>query len=151
MSILEKRLDSDDPAFRKALYCGNMARALMFIGEPNRAKQTIQRGLNLNPDNVELVSDLGDAYNLGGKDEKALSCYMRAIDMNPSRPIERPYLEVARIYFKQGKMGRAKDMCARCLSVIPTSAGVRGMLENIKIFQREFPFPEEFLGQLLRE
>lgn len=151
VSILEKRLDSDDPAFRKALYCGNMARAFMFIGEPNRAKQTILRGLKLNPVSVELVSDLGDAYVLGGRDEKALSCYMRAIDMNPSRPIERPYLEAARIYFKQGKMGRARDLCARCLSVIPTSAGARGMLENIKLFQREFPFPEEFLGQLLRD
>jgi cytochrome c-type biogenesis protein CcmH/NrfG len=75
--------------------------ALAIRGLPERTRQTVpvadcettardrsqvgrlERCLAQHPDDVELMSDLGDAYDDAGKRDRAESVYRRALDIDP--------------------------------------------------------------------
>lgn len=66
-----------------------LALALAFKKEGNytEAKEYYHKGMDLNPSDADLISNLGNLYVALGEPEKAIALYQRAIEVNPSNGI----------------------------------------------------------------
>ncbi|MPZ16794.1 MAG: tetratricopeptide repeat protein [Luteitalea sp.] len=82
-----KTLISSDPDDLDS-YRG-LARLYLDIGDPESSVATLQQALERSPDDVNLLQELAETHNKGGKFDDAVEIYERVADLQPRDPVAR--------------------------------------------------------------
>ncbi len=85
---------------------------LVDADDPEQAIEYLQKAQEQDPKNAQLFATEGSIYDRMGKQEKAISLYERAIELDPEAFL--PYYNMGVIYFNQGveladKAGMTRD------------------------------------------
>ncbi len=128
ISILEQQLRGSETGERKAIYCGNIARAYMFMQEIKKAVVYLCKGLEFNPKSSLLHFDLGNNALLRNDTASAVEWFEKAIEFAGHEPFVEPYLRAVQCHMATGNVGRAIELCQRCLEVAPGEPRAEHML-----------------------
>jgi protein O-GlcNAc transferase len=81
------------------------------------AIHSIQRALELNPDNAEASTNLGNAYKQNGQSDLAAASYKRAIKLNPY--LAMAHNNLGSVYQGKGRLDEAADCYQKALTIDP--------------------------------
>ena len=109
-----------------------LGQVLVFLGRPTEAIPHIQKDLRLNPNGVDTVSALAEAYYMAGRYEDAKEVLQRLLRTQTVR-VPRIHMLMAAIYGQLGEERNARAAIARALDIDPgystgATAMLRGML-----------------------
>ncbi len=93
----------------------NAAKALVALGESQRARQILDRGVEQIPDSAELCHSLGDVARAQGQTEQAIAAYTRAVELG-SMDV-RTYLSLSRLHLDSGDRENALPLLQHALQV----------------------------------
>jgi tetratricopeptide (TPR) repeat protein len=88
------------------------------LGEYDAAIDTLQRGVDNNPQDAFLVASLGSTYARMGRFEKAIAYLEQAITLQPDNAFAYSWLSIVYLYLK-----RYDDMISACQREIEIEAG----------------------------
>lgn len=127
-------IDDETLALRSAMFgrYGTVAAiltpadAMMRYGAPDAAAKMIQGGINREPDNVALWTQLGVVIAARDKQVSpaALFAFRRASRIGPAEPAPWFFLGLAQV--RAGEFVAARRSWARALALTPAEAGYRG-------------------------
>ena len=107
------------------------------MGDTDRAFQSLQRAVTVQPGNSESHYYLGTIYQQRNMEEEAISEYEKAVrekgalTVPDNVAILRAYLQLGRIYKGKKEQEKAEREFRKALSIEPTSAEVISELRNI--------------------
>lgn len=134
--MVEKSDLKDSPA-SMALAYGRIAKSLHGVGERSLALDLLDRGIKKFPDVSGIYISKGEilvsVYNTDGKADflkAALSSFERALKLDPQNYLAR--LLASQIYFKAGKIPRAKELVAGILEIKPDDERATSLMNAIK-------------------
>ena len=112
-------------AQRAAAIAPELPKAIMARGiyeravhhDPVRAAEVFLRGLDIAPDNVDLIRNLGYAYWESGKGEEALALNRRALALDPKNWQSQLAVSSAALYLR--RLDEARDAADRALALAP--------------------------------
>jgi predicted Zn-dependent protease len=93
--------------------------------EDGRSVTALERCVALDPTNVELMTDLGAAYEASGRPDKALAIYRRALDADP-RDADL-HVRLGELLLKNGKRVDARAEADVALRWHPNFANARDL------------------------
>lgn len=134
--VLQKLL-IQHPEFVPA-YC-ELAELHMRAGHIERAEESLNRGLEISPDDARLIGNLGMCAMIRGEYDEALTLFGKAADLDPEDARHRSNMAVA-----LGLMGRYDESFSLFEQVVPPSAAHYnvGVLaearQDLKRSRREF-------------
>ncbi|MDA0336415.1 MAG: tetratricopeptide repeat protein [bacterium] len=91
----------------------NAAKTLMALGEVERARQILDRGVEQIPDSAELCHSLGDVARAQGQTDQAMAAYARAAELG-SMDV-RTYLSLSRLHLDAGDRKNALPLLQHAL------------------------------------
>jgi tetratricopeptide (TPR) repeat protein len=96
----------------------NIGTAYFFLKQFAEAAQAFEKAVALNPNDTQLIVNLGDAYHALGQAEKALATYQQAISVGfkelQTNPQDAPVLaEIALSYAKVGNLQESENFIRR--------------------------------------
>ena len=99
--------------------CNNLAIALIYGGEPERAIELLTQAINLDPKHpAEVVLlNMGRAYFMLGDNDTAIGWYLKSLETNPAYPTTYAYLAMA--YALKGEEAKARAAVADLRRVNP--------------------------------
>ncbi len=83
------------------------------------SREALERAAVLDPKCTEIYSELGIVYQNLGRTSEAISCYRRAIRLDPSDSLS--YQNLSKIFWAQGKADEAMEMDAKMKSMQKSS------------------------------
>jgi cytochrome c-type biogenesis protein CcmH/NrfG len=89
------------------------------LGDTEASLRHLRRAQELDPDNPDILRDLGVAYGVSGDTEKAIQTWVGALELNPRDTAVLMNLSVA--YRSLGDMERANEYRSRALAQDPSS------------------------------
>jgi len=115
----------------------NLAGAYFILGRVDEALATLERGLDKNPDNLQLTARLGIMLVLAKKFDAAINPLEYACDKDESNPDYFNYLGMA--YMGIGSLERAKERFERALKLDPDLTSALNNLGylNLAFYVRE--------------
>ena len=81
------------------------------------------------PMDVELLADLGAAYESGGRQADAEQAYQNALELDPNHADVR--VRLAALLLRRGAAGEARDQAEQALRIQPNRTRVRQLLDEI--------------------
>lgn len=145
--MVEKSDLKDSPA-SMALAYGRIAKSLHGVGERSLALDLLDRGIKKFPDVSGIYISKGEilvsVYNTDGKVDflkAALSSFERALKLDPQNYLAR--LLASQIYFKAGKISRAKQLVAGILEIKPDDERALSLMNSIKELELKASPPTE--------
>jgi tetratricopeptide (TPR) repeat protein len=105
---------------RDAAVRRRLGSALLTIGQPANAAETLRAAIALEPQSARAHNNLGQALTQLGDVDAASQCYERAIGCDPNYAIGHSNLALA--WMQRGEFARAESHCRRALSLEPTLA-----------------------------
>ena len=133
---LEKAIDYYNRAIKsEPSYTGsyvNLGR-LYFLDydNPARGKEYIQIALNLDPDQILALSQLGSIQVVAGETEKAIKTFEYILKLNP-RYVP-AFGKLASVYAKRGELTIAKEYLLSLLKLAPNNKNAKKMLAQIEL------------------
>jgi tetratricopeptide (TPR) repeat protein len=100
-----------------------LGNAHFYAGRYGDAIQTYIQGLEIQPDNVWLKTNLAAAYSYNGEPRKAIAVYESVSDLDATM-----LSNLSRLYFDEGRYQEAADLVKRALVLEPRSAVKHGNL-----------------------
>lgn len=82
------------------------------------AERELRKAISLNPDQAEWHYNLGLTLEAAGRDEEALVCYERSVELLPDQP--EPLVAAAMVSNRLERYSAGLDWCARALILAPT-------------------------------
>jgi len=99
-----------------------LGKGLMRSGQPEKGLKMLERAVELDPDNAELISDLAIGYAMAGRDRDAIARLVALTDQQPE--LSTPHLHLARLYRQQRLYADAIRELEAYLRAEPTSGEV---------------------------
>lgn len=158
--VVFEALAGFDCWIRALLYCGKAligggVMCLFWRREPKTTKAKYRAGvqalqkeeyekalgllgevLEVEPDHVGAIHNLGYAYHLTGEHSKAIEQFERVIELKPDEA--RAYLNVAAAYNALGHLDSAEDALHKVLAITPQQAGAHYNLAIIQMKRQRF-------------
>ena len=97
--------------------------------EQRDAITQLERCIAVVPLDVELLADLGAAYESGGRPADAERTYQNALALDPAHADVRVQLAV--LLLRRGAAGEARDHAEQALRIQPNRTRVRQLLDEI--------------------
>lgn len=119
------------------------ARALADIGRENEARDRIDRGLELYPDQFELCVVSGGLYSNDQEFEKALQDFRAAVELAPFAP--RVHIELGRVLVRLGRETEAEPEFERAMELGFPESGVEAAWGRALVESEEFIAAEPHL------
>lgn len=122
-----KNVDERIAAYMKLLsYNYRQAEIYLYIGRAygrekgdlNSSIQMMERGLELDPQNFDILSNLGTAYGLQKDYPKAIDVLLRAIEIKPN--VAKIYIDLGLSYYFSGDSESAKNAFDKAKQIDPT-------------------------------
>jgi len=95
-----------------------LARAYMFLGDPNAAESALKQALAIDPHSIEVLLALGDFRVVTGKPDQAELIYKQALEAAPQN--EEIYLKLASFYQRSGKWAESESSLQKLATLKPT-------------------------------
>lgn len=96
--------------------------------QPDAINQ-LERCRAMVPLDVELLADLGAAYDRGGRQADAEKTYQNALELDPDHADVR--VRLATLLLRRGAAGEARDHAEQALRIQPNRTRVRHLLDEI--------------------
>jgi adenylate cyclase len=92
----------------------NVARPLIFLGEPQRAFELLTRAINLEPKHPRevLLFNQGHAYFMLGDNDSAIECLQKSLQINPQFNPAEIHASLAMMFALKGDAAKARDAAA---------------------------------------
>ncbi len=90
------------------------------IKENSNYRETDNKGLEINPENAEILVSLGEILLENNKNQEAINCWEKAIAIVP--PFVKTYLNLGIALEKDGKIEEAIALYQKCISLDPEEA-----------------------------
>ena len=126
-----------EPLFRRAIEGASGADAATQLGlllvRENRldeARVSFQKAVTLQRDHIWAINNLGVLYMQMRKVDDALAAFRYGIEVAPDEEIS--YLNLARVYARQGDRTRARDILRQLLSRQPANAAASKSLRELE-------------------
>lgn len=74
------------PRMKQSYYYAAQGGRSLLESDYKRAIDYYQRGLELNPDDIDMLNSLGMAYYSSGQYQQAINTYKKAVDIDPENP-----------------------------------------------------------------
>jgi tetratricopeptide (TPR) repeat protein len=142
---LLKTLGSHDPRDAEVLALFARSLASSEANQADAVRKTILRILRLEPPSAALMHFVGDTAMQIADDGLALSCYRRALSLDPTRPS--PRVAIARLLRGRGDLLAARLELVAALSVAPAW---RDALLELAHVHRDADRPHDALALLTR-
>ncbi len=101
-----------DPYYAKAFH--KLGLNYLESNLPKNATSPLERAVKIDNRNYEYLNSLAASYFLNEKQELALDCYYKMLEINESD--KRIYLNIVSILYEQGRVGDAIETIDLCLS-----------------------------------
>jgi len=102
----------------------------MELGNLDKAKQQLEKALEVNPNYVTTYTNLGDLYLIQGDYARAVENYLESNQINPFNPAIHKNMGIA--YYKLNNPDRAVSEWKNALILDPTDMSVIQFLEQAK-------------------
>ncbi len=123
----------ESPAMKKA----NLGRALMERGAVDKAIDTLQTAIKLDPDLVMSYEILGQAYEASGQIPKAVDAYRETVQRDPVR--DTAYASLGCLLLSVGNsLDEAEQSLSKALEINQTHAGAHACMGAVYLERREF-------------
>jgi Flp pilus assembly protein TadD len=99
------------------------------LARPDEAKKWFQRAIELDRRNASAINNLGVLYGEQGQWNDAAGAFEYGLSVAPDD--DRLYLNLGRVYLRQGERDKAKFLMERWLERKPGSAAARRALEEL--------------------
>ncbi len=92
----------------------NVARPLIFLGEPQRAIELLTQAINLEPKHPRevLLVNQGHAYFMLGDNDAAIECLQRSLEINPQFSPAEIRASLAMAFVLKGEAAKARNAAA---------------------------------------
>lgn len=107
-----------DPYYAKAFH--KLGLNYLESNLPKNATSPLERAVKLNNGNYEYLNSLAAAYFLNEKQEQALDCYYKMLEINEED--KRIYLNIISILYEQGRVGDAIETIDNCIDIFEDHA-----------------------------
>jgi Flp pilus assembly protein TadD len=97
--------------------------------QPGEAEGEFQRVVQLQPNNVQGWNGLGVLSMREGKDANAVASFEKCIRIDPE--FDRPYLNLAAIYFKSGQRAQALELLSGYLRSHPDNQEIAEAVKQL--------------------
>lgn len=121
----------DDGAMR-----GNLGTALLQCGMVAQAVETMEKSVGLAPDNVDLVANLAQVYQIADRLEDAAKAYMDALAIAGDDPALHSNLAV--VLVAAGQLEKAEEHARTAVALDPEEASYFVNLGHILIRQKKY-------------
>lgn len=130
---LYQRAISSSHEYTAETLMGYYGRSLYYLRERefSNARESLQKVIEIYPDNVELMTDMGVILFEEGQQSKALQIMQKAVQISPNSAYASNYL--ATILEKTGDLERAASLYESVVEVIPNFQPAYQSLGNLKI------------------
>ena len=117
---------SDDPEYH---YLYGLTSARLKRGQ--EAQEHFQKSVKLRPDFAQAWNNLGKVFLSLGDEDKAEQAFTRALGIPTYLTPELPAYHLARLYSKQDKLDKAKDMARQSIEANPGFAPAMSLLAQL--------------------
>jgi len=125
---------------------GLLAETYHFAGDNDAARRAYERGLELNPEQVQVLSGLGDLYNDLGELDKGYELLNRLIKIDPEDAIG--WARLGDNYLKRGDYTQAESAYKRALAIQPDAMQVVMMLGDLAVIQGRLEKARDYYSQV---
>ena len=96
----------------------------------NEAKSLLNKAIELDPDFIPALNNLGNAFMLSGETDKAEKTFNEIILKDPKNV--QAYGNLAVLYEDRGEINKAKTMLAKVLQINPNDTRAKQMMDKFK-------------------
>lgn len=119
-------------------------------GAIDNAESAWKRSLTLNPNNPQVLNDLGLVAGKKGEYEEAIKFFRQARDLKPNS--HDPYLNLGRAYRITGRLGPAESELRKALALAPLDHRIRDELGQVLLSEgRPAEAEEQFRASIHSE
>ena len=115
---------------------GSFAVALSLQGKSASAYRHLNYALRLQPDNADILTNIGVCYERDGDYEAALPYFRKAIDLGRDSVLRG--LNLGNVYFKLARFDEACEAYEAVIRRDEEEAGAHTMLALVKLLQRDY-------------
>lgn len=125
------------------------ALATVYIGteQYNMAEKLFVKSLELNPDDISTISNLGLVYEKEGATDKAIAQYLKASKQTPGNSIYHIYL--GNVYLKQNNYNQAEEEYKKALKIKKNNPIILSYIGNVYYNQQKYAQALDFYHQAL--
>jgi tetratricopeptide (TPR) repeat protein len=121
---------------------------LLIAGDKISAKESLEKTLNVYPDNAEVNSLMGEYYRIQGGLDQAIGHYLRAINLDPAN--ERYFINLFEIYNDQRNSESAVETLRSGMKAIPYSIALPIRLAKFYLQHGLNEMANEMIERVLR-
>jgi Tfp pilus assembly protein PilF len=118
-------------------------------GEPERAMQHLIRAVEIYPDYVDALNNLGTYYQRMGEHDQAISLFYRVVDLEPG--FYGGWVNLGGCLMAKGEFQQAKTVARRALELRPADPLVMGQYALANYYLRDYGEAKKYFTRVLEK